>query len=66
MLAADCVFVIFFTRNMRIISGLIDFLLGTSTTARDLRRKCIGPSPMNCICFDIHLSTDLFSSWCQC
>ncbi len=36
----------FVSSNTHITSGLIDFLLGSSTTARDLRRKCsLPPSP---------------------
>jgi hypothetical protein len=47
-LLLDLIFAIFFTLNI-IASGLIDFLLGTSTTARDLRRKYLGPNRMNLI-----------------
>ena len=43
------------TRNVCIISGLIDFLLGTSSTARDLRRKyCSSASALPACCSIVH------------
>ena len=63
-------FVPCYMRNVPEIRGLIDYLLGSSTAARDLRRKCAAPRlPCPLVPRWLRCSprlAGLYSNWCPC